>query len=176
MHMELSKYLLTDMKQPISYIPQGILTGVVAVMVMYLVWKRRKAESDTKKLAVFFMLFLYGTVLAVQTFFSRTPGTRRSIELGLLGTWGTTWQAHAYVIENVILFLPLGILLPLADRRLAQWKRIFLISVGCSVMIEVLQYITARGYSQLDDVVTNTLGGCLGYIIYKTLIRLKRKK
>lgn len=37
-------------------------------------------------------------------------------------------------------------------------------------------YITARGYSQLDDVVTNTLGGCLGYIIYKTLIRLKRKK
>ena len=43
-------------------------------------------------------------------------------------------------------------------------------------MIEVLQYITARGYSQLDDVVTNTLGGCLGYIIYKTLIRLKRKK
>lgn len=81
------------MKQPISYIPQGILTGVVAVMVMYLVWKRRKAESDTKKLAVFFMLFLYGTVLAVQTFFSRTPGTRRSVELGLLGTWGTTWQA-----------------------------------------------------------------------------------
>lgn len=96
--MELFKYLLTDMKQPISYIPQGILTGVVAVMVMYLVWKRRKAESDTKKLAVFFMLFLYGTVLAVQTFFSRTPGTRRSIEQGLLGTWGTTWQAHAYVI------------------------------------------------------------------------------
>ena len=74
------------------------------------------------------------------------------------------------------MFLPLGILLPLADRRLAQWKRIFLISAGCSVMIEVLQYITARGYSQLDDVVTNTLGGCLGYIIYKTLIRLKRKK
>ena len=72
--MELSKYLLTDMKQPISYIPQGILTGMVAVMVMYLVWKRRKAESDTKKLAVFFMLFLYGTVLAVQTFFSRLRG------------------------------------------------------------------------------------------------------
>ena len=41
--MELFKYLLTDMKQPISYIPQGILTGVVAVMVMYLVWKRAMA-------------------------------------------------------------------------------------------------------------------------------------
>lgn len=26
--MELFKYLLPDMKQPISYIPQGILTGV----------------------------------------------------------------------------------------------------------------------------------------------------
>ena len=174
--MELFKYLLTDMKQPISYIPQGILTGVVAAMVMYFVWQRRNSESDTKKLAVFFMLFLYGTVLAVQTFFSRTPGTRRSVELGLLETWGTTWQAHAYVIENVILFLPLGILLPLADRRLAQWKRIFLISAGCSVMIEVLQYITARGYSQLDDVVTNTLGGCLGYIIYKILIKRKKTK
>lgn len=43
-------------------------------------------------------------------------------------------------------------------------------------MIEVLQYITARGYSQLDDVVTNTLGGCLGYIIYKILIKRNKKK
>ena len=86
--MELFKYLLTDMKQPISYIPQGILTGVVAVMVMYLVWKRRKAESDTKKLAVFFMLFLYGTVLAVQTFFSRTPCSQKVYRTGTVGNLG----------------------------------------------------------------------------------------
>lgn len=172
--MELFKYVLTDLKQPFSYLPLGILTGTGAVMVLYFVWWRRKSESDMKKLAVFFMLFLYGTVLAVQTFFSRMSGSRRSVELRLFETWGTTWQAHAYVIENVIMLLPLGILLPLADRRLAYGKRIFLISAGCSVMIELMQYITARGYSQLDDVLMNTLGGCLGYTIYNVLIKQKR--
>ena len=38
-----------------------------------------------------------------------------------------------------------------------------------SVMIEVVQYITQRGYSQLDDVVTNTAGALAGWIVW-TLI------
>lgn len=32
-----------------------------------------------------------------------------------------------------------------------------------SMMIEGMQLVTERGYCQLDDVVMNTLGGCLGY-------------
>lgn len=35
-----------------------------------------------------------------------------------------------------------------------------------SVMIEVVQYITQRGYSQLDDVVTNTAGTLAGWIVW----------
>ena len=31
------------------------------------------------------------------------------------------------------------------------------------MMIEGMQLVTERGYCQLDDVVMNTLGGCLGY-------------
>ena len=81
--MELFKYLLTDMKQPISYIPQGILTGVVAVMVMYLVWKRRKAESDTKKLAV----FLWDGAGGADLFFQNS-GDQKVYRTGAVGNLG----------------------------------------------------------------------------------------
>ena len=41
----------------------------------------------------------------------------------------------------------------------------FLISVG----IETVQLITERGYCQLDDVVMNTLGALVGYVVFASL-------
>ena len=48
-----------------------------------------------------------------------------------------------------------------------------------SIGIEMAQYITGRGYSQLDDIVTNTTGAVIGYLLFfiaAKIIRLSRKR
>ena len=88
---------------------------------------------------------------------------------------GRTWQSRAYMVENVIMFLPLGVLLPLAERRCAKWWKMLLISMLLSMMIEGMQLVTERGYCQLDDVVMNTLGGCLGYGVMRIIDAVHRR-
>ena len=165
---ELISYLIEDMKQPITYIPAGIVVGILLAGIIGLINKITRKKMGFRKL-------LYSVVVIIQTFFSREPGSRSGIDLGLFSTWGVTWQAHAYVIENVIMFLPLGILIPMSGRRHVRFREILFISAALSILIENVQLFTGRGFCQLDDVVMNVLGGCLGYVIYQLANWLFRK-
>jgi glycopeptide antibiotics resistance protein len=47
------------------------------------------------------------------------------------------------------------------------WWKALLIGGSISVTIESLQFFFMRGFSELDDVMHNTLGCILGYILVK---------
>lgn len=53
-----------------------------------------------------FVIYLWMLVMIV--FFCREPGSRMGTDFRFMGTWGTTMQDHAWVIENIFLFLPFG--------------------------------------------------------------------
>ena len=106
-------------------------------------------------------------------------------DMTLFQTWGVTPQEHAFVIENILLFVPFGVLFPLAvagskngDGRAVDRlsKCTVLFGFLCSVCIETVQLITERGYCQLDDVVMNTLGSLAGYIIFLIIKKMKNIK
>lgn len=85
------------------------------------------------------------------------------------------------VIGNFIMLFPLGIYLPLLLRRVRQLSGFFavlLISFLVSLGIEVLQLATSYRSTDIDDVILNTMGACLGFIIYQLLksIILKKEK
>ena len=68
-------------------------------------------------------------------------------------------------IMNVAVFLPIGVLLGCAIRSMNWWKALLI--GGClSVSIEFLQLVFKRGFSEVDDVMHNTLGCMMGYGIY----------
>ena len=78
------------------------------------------------------------------------------------------------LIGNIALFLPLGILLPLVSDRFRSFKRVLLVGFCLSLTIEVIQFVS-RFFGiprtvDIDDVILNTLGGCLGFALYKFLI------
>lgn len=80
------------------------------------------------------------------------------------------------IAANIGLFVPVGILLPLAYRTNLGTT----IVTGCflSVFIEVMQLAVGRS-SDIDDVILNALGAMIGFLFYKLLIRenpLLRKK
>lgn len=87
---ELISYLIEDMKQPITYIPAGIVVGILLAGIIGLINKITKKKMGFRKLLGIWLLCIYSVVVIIQTFFSREPGSRSSIDLGLFSTWGVT--------------------------------------------------------------------------------------
>lgn len=73
------------------------------------------------------------------------------------------------LIGNIAGFIPLGLLIPMLFRGLRRsWKTVpivFLISLG----FETAQLLTGLGVFDIDDLVLNTLGGAIGYLLFRIL-------
>ena len=70
---------------------------------------------------------------------------------------------------NVIGFIPFGALLPSISRRPSGFFRTTFIGFELSLMIELSQLVLKVGSCDVDDVLLNTLGCCLGYGLYRLL-------
>ncbi len=69
------------------------------------------------------------------------------------------------VIGNLVMLLPLGIYLPLLYRGL---KNFFAVAITCmllSLSIELMQLATHFRVADVDDIILNTTGGCIGYVL-----------
>lgn len=80
-------------------------------------------------------------------------------------------------LGNVILFLPLGLLLPRVSPRVHSFKQVLLIALCLSIGIESIQFVM-RFFGNpravdIDDVILNTFGVGLGFVLYR-LGRLKQ--
>lgn len=79
------------------------------------------------------------------------------------------------IILNILLFIPLGVLLPVISDWFKKLWKVVLIGFLFSCFIEAMQYITGRGLTEIDDVINNTLGAFLGFLIC-VLISTKLRK
>lgn len=70
---------------------------------------------------------------------------------------------------NVLLFMPLGLALPLLWKPYGQWWRTVLFGFLGSVFIETLQMFTYRA-TDVNDLMTNTLGAIIGFLIGKVVL------
>ena len=69
---------------------------------------------------------------------------------------------------NVMIFLPVGYLLPYVFRWFRARVRIRPVAfcLLLSFMVENLQLISRRGMYDFDDIISNTLGGLIGQLLY----------
>ncbi len=67
---------------------------------------------------------------------------------------------------NIIGFLPFGALLPLLSRSVRRGWKVAALSFEISALIEVSQFIFRAGCFDVDDMILNTLGGFLGYLLF----------
>lgn len=78
---------------------------------------------------------------------------------------GSEPQLLSENIMNIIVFIPIGVLAGAVYRGM-NWMRALVIGLCLSVGIEVMQFVFRKGFSEVDDVMHNTLGCVLGYGIY----------
>jgi glycopeptide antibiotics resistance protein len=78
-------------------------------------------------------------------------------------------------VLNVILFIPLGLFLPLLYEKYNKINRIAFTGFLFSISIEIVQMF-GMGTTDINDLITNTVGTCLGYCIYKLLTKIAQKE
>lgn len=79
------------------------------------------------------------------------------------------WQFIYLFIGNIIWFTPFGYLLPLiADKKINMFT-MALYGLSLSLLIESLQFIFGTGISEVDDLILNTLGAIIGFVLYITI-------
>ena len=91
-----------------------------------------------------------------------------------LEKWGSAsvyaYQARHAVINlvgNVVMFIPLGFLLPKVSARQRKLWRTVLTTALLIMLVEMAQLFSLRGSCDVDDVILNVLGAVIGYGIYK---------
>ena len=109
--------------------------------------------------------YLFLTIVA--TVITRSPSAEAQI---MLEPFRTYWQYFTdeftlfEIRANVLLFIPIGFLLPMVIKKPVWLPPI--IGIGISVIIELIQLITHRGMCETDDVISNTIGFLIGFAVF----------
>ena len=77
---------------------------------------------------------------------------------------------------NIFAFVPFGVLLPLVFKRCNKVWYILINGAWFSLLIELFQLITRFGEFDVDDIMLNTFGALLGYLLLISLRFIMLKK
>lgn len=120
---------------------------------------------------IFAVLYLSAIAYLTLLFREKDGATLRLEPLWSYSKLFTDSEARADILKNIWLFIPLGAIL----YRIYPNRKILLIPLGLSILIEIIQYISGIGFCELDDVISNTLGGLIGYEMEKLIVDIKNR-
>ncbi len=78
------------------------------------------------------------------------------------------------VFGNIMMFVPTGIVLPVLYKRLDNFFKVAGTGLLISLAIEILQLPFADRTSDVDDLILNTLGVVIGYVLF-VIVRYAKK-
>ena len=109
----------------------------------------------------FFLLVLYGIVIVYMTLLYReNEGYRVDFNiLSQVNQLFTNSGIRSDILKNIWLFIPLGSVL----YRISKKKLMLAVPAASSIVIEMIQYFSGSGLCELMDVVSNSLGGIIGF-------------
>lgn len=72
-------------------------------------------------------------------------------------------------LGSVLIFLPLGIFLPLLFKKYSRLSKVIVASFVISFSIEFLQLVLKVGRFDIEDVILNTVGSMVGFLLLKIM-------
>lgn len=157
----------------------GVAVGVGLARVRV---RRGKAplSRGTYLVGVLLWLWLVGMV-CVTLLGSRGIWGSGEVNLQLFLAWEEAWYAGErtawlYIVLNLALFLPLGVLLPLLETRFRKVTWVLGTAAVLSLAVELLQLVLRRGSADIDDWFLNVLGAFLGWCLLRFVLGLKKRE
>lgn len=134
--------------------------------------KEKFLKDYSYKWKVLFFTYLY--FMLKKSLLDRSKGMENSLEFAFKRDWiflvKDTWS-KVQAVENILFFIPFSFFLVLAFFsnkniiKLDLLKKIIKFSFLLSLFIELIQLFSTLGTFQISDIVYNTLGGFIGYIL-----------
>ncbi len=174
----------------IPFLTAEIIYTAIWLAVRIIIWAVHK-HIDWKREAVLLLMYINIAVIIRFTFFPMDlldgnvqplvfepslmlPFRINLIPLRNLFCYTTTRKLLLNVVGNAAMFIPSGMILPYIYKRLDIFFKVLLAGAGMSLCIEILQLPFAGRASDIDDLILNTCGVIIGYIIYAVIRKIKK--
>lgn len=145
-----------------------MLPGALILIPVYLLLNSMYFHS-VRKSFLYFLFSCYLCVVYVLVGMPTVTYIRPEMNLNLIPLVGMIADLKNSIL-NVLLFVPLGFTLPVLWHRFKTVKPTVLFGFGMSFIIELLQILTFRA-TDVNDLITNTLGTFLGFLFAKTTLK-----
>lgn len=145
----------------LSFIIVDTISAAIFIIPLMLLWFF-VFSKETAKLSRFLYL-IFGCFLAAVFSAVGVPSISDltfDISLNLIPFYGMSIEES---LLNVVLFVPLGFFLPILSKKFRSIKTAILTGISLSLFIEIVQIFTLRT-TDINDLITNTLGTLLGYL------------
>lgn len=164
-----------------------LLLGVLAVILIavifgagyFIIYKKickGKKQLHKKTVIVGAIFICYMTVVIGATMLDRftmwiDPGNIYMRRSQLFSSYREAWNNFSFtewrnLILNIILFIPLGFLLPMLSGKFKKFWRTYIVGLILTFGIEFVQLTTGRGVFEADDILNNFAGTMIGFGLY----------
>ncbi|MET4225654.1 VanZ family protein [Oerskovia enterophila] len=156
-----------------------VVVPLAAAVLAGLMWSLlRSGRFSVPRAAVALALCVYAAGIVANTIFPIFLDKPVSTS-----SWGShlavvpfTDYEIADAVMNVLVFVPVGVLVPLLTAR-ASWRRVVAAAAVLSLTIEVTQLVTAHllggGHiADVNDLLFNITGGAVGFAVFSVLLRV----
>ena len=143
-----------------------LIPGALILAPVYLILNKVYFHNTGKSIS-YYLFSCYLAVVYVLVGLPNVTYIRPELNLNLIPIIGMVddWKNS---ILNVLLFVPLGAALPILWNKFRERNKTLLFGFGISLTIELLQLLTFRA-TDVNDLITNTLGTFLGFVCAKRL-------
>ena len=164
------------------------LVGGIAVFLLlasaYLIYKKvfHGKKTITKMQAICTVLLCCWLILVLGlTSLSRGANYTGEINIDFFSGYISAWNNWSIgelqlIIFNMLMFAPLGFLLPLLWKKAEKMWVTLAVSLGLTTLIEVTQLLTGTGIFEFDDLFHNTVGGLFGYFCIMAILTPIKEK
>ena len=179
--IRIRELLAAQIIESLGYLPNAFrwpiracLIVVLACAAFFLVSRKKPSLIFTFQFALrliwLFTFVTYSYCVLQLTILSRTPVPQYDdIDWVFLSRWFDNNEQKAFYIANIVMFFPLGILLPMAGKPMRHILIAAPVATACSIGIEAVQLKYHLGACQLDDVLLNSFGFLMGFLVYLAL-------
>lgn len=116
-------------------------------------------------------LIVYVYLVIRITLFNRSITEYATYNMELFWCVKKAWNEKSslhwyYVIGNILLFMPMGFLIPFFIRIMRKIEITILVGLVISMMIELIQFTFHIGLFEFDDIINNAIGNIMGYGVF----------
>ncbi len=136
-------------------------------------------QLNKNKILLAIISFIYAFIVFGAVFLNRHIEIDSGIQQ-LFSSYKSAWyscslQGWRNIVLNILLFVPLGILVPMWNKK---WNKLYIIlpiGLVTTLLIEFIQYAFKIGVFESDDILNNVIGVILGYSIFQLVLIIRNK-